>query len=99
MSMLTLNGTVTNIYQAPAGVNKQTGEKFGGQHRIQLMCENILQNGEKRIELIDLNVDNVDFYRSAIGKAVRVPVGVYVSGNKPAFYALRSKTSEAQAAA
>ena len=26
MSMLTLNGTVANIYEAPKGVNKETGE-------------------------------------------------------------------------
>ena len=35
MSMLTLNGTVANIYEAPKGVNKETGEAYGGQHRIQ----------------------------------------------------------------
>ena len=49
MSMLTLNGTVANIYEAPKGVNKETGEAYGGQHRIQVMCENTLKNGEKRI--------------------------------------------------
>ena len=27
--MLTLNGTVANIYESPRGVNKTTGEAFG----------------------------------------------------------------------
>jgi len=91
MSMLTLNGTVANIYEAPKGVNKETGEVYGGQHRIQVMCENTLKNGEKRIELVDLTVDDVTTYREAIGKPVSVPVGVYVASGKPAFYALKGQ--------
>lgn len=95
MSMLTLNGTVANIYEAPKGVNKETGEAYGGQHRIQVMCENTLKNGEKRIELVDLSVDDVTSYREAIGKPVRVPVGVYVNAGKPAFYALKKQQATA----
>ena len=89
--MLTLNGTVANIYESPKGVNKTTGEAFGGQHRIQIMCENTLQNGEKRIELVDLTIDDVQPYREAIGKPVSVPVGVYINAGKPAFYALKKQ--------
>ena len=95
MSMLTLNGTVANIYEAPKGVNKETGEAYGGQHRIQVMCENTLKNGEKRIELVDLSVDDVTPYREAIGKPVGVPVGVYVASGKPAFYALKKQQATA----
>ena len=89
--MLTLNGTVANIYESPRGVNKTTGEAFGGQHRIQIMCENTLQNGEKRIELVDLTIDDVTPYREALGKPVSVPVGVYINAGKPAFYALKKQ--------
>ena len=91
MSMLTLNGTVANIYESPKGVNKTTGEVFGGQSRIQVMCENTLQNGEKRIELVDLTIDDVSLYRASLGKPVRVPVGVYVNSGKAAFYALKGQ--------
>lgn len=92
MSMLTLNGTVANIYEAPKGVNKDTGEAYGGQHRIQVMCENTLRNGEKRIELVDLNVEDVRPYRETLGQPVRVPVGVYVAtGGRPAFYVLKGE--------
>lgn len=91
MSMLTLNGNVANIYESPKGVNKTTGEAFGGQHRIQVMCENTLQNGEKRIELVDLTIDDVTPYRELVGRPVSVPVGVYINGGKPAFYALKKQ--------
>jgi len=89
MSMLTLNGTVVNVYESPKGVNKTTGEAYGGKHRIQLICNNTLQNGEKRVELVDLTVEDAMLYRDAVGKPVSVPVGVYVRGGKPMFYALR----------
>ena len=79
--MLTLNGTVANIYESPRGVNKTTGEAFGGQNRIQLMCENMLQNGEKRIELVDLTIEDIQPYREAIGK--------------PAFYVLKKQQATA----
>jgi len=69
MSMLTLNGTVANIYESPHGVNKTTGESFGGQHRIQIMCQNTLQNGERRIELVDLTIEDVALYPSGYGEA------------------------------
>lgn len=91
MSMLTLNGTVANVYVSPKGINKTTGEAFGGQDRVQITCENVLQNGEKRIELVDLTIDEAGPYREAIGKPVRVPVGVYVNAGKPAFYALKKQ--------
>ena len=91
MSMLTLNGTILNIYESPKGTNKTTGEVYGGQHRIQVMCENTLQNGEKRMEMVDLTIGDVSPYRQLLGKPVRVPVGVYVAGGKPSFYAIKNQ--------
>jgi hypothetical protein len=95
MSMLTLTGNLANIYESPKGVNKTTGEAFGGQHRIQIMCENTLQNGEKRIELVDMTIGDETPYREQLGKTVRVPVGVYVNAGKPAFYALKQQQPQA----
>lgn len=89
MSMLTLNGKVVNVYESDKGVNKTTGESFGGQSRIQLLCENHLKNGETKIELVDLTVDDATKYRKAIGTPVTVPVGVYVSAGRAAFFALK----------
>jgi hypothetical protein len=91
--MLTLNGKILNIYEAPKGVNRDTGEAYGGQNRIQLMCENMLRNGELRMELVDLSVDEVERYRGMVGQSVAVPVGVYVSSGKPFFYALKKQSA------
>lgn len=94
MSMLTLNGTILNIYESPKGTNKTTGEVYGGQSRIQVMCENTLQNGEKRIEMVDLTIGDSSPYRELLNKPVRVPVGVYVANGKPMFYALKNQVAK-----
>jgi hypothetical protein len=86
MSMLTLNGTVLNTYVAPKGTNKD-GEEYGGNSRIQLLCENTLKNGEIKQDLIDLNLDDADKY--AKGEIVSIPVGVYVVAGQAKFYALK----------
>lgn len=83
--MLTLNGTITNTYTTPTGKNKD-GESYGGQEKIQIMCENTLKNGEKRIELIDLTVKDSAKYGN--GEVVSIPVGVFIMKGEAKFYAL-----------
>ena len=84
--MLTLNGRIMNVYQSPKGVNKDTGEEYGGTDRIQLICETRLKNGSDKMELIDLNVNDAKTYK--VNDDVNIPVGVYVVGNQPKYYAL-----------
>lgn len=96
--MLTLNGKLVNVYETPKGVNRETGEHYGGGHKLQLLCQNTLKNSETKIELVDLLIDDVAPFRDGIGRNVAIPVGVFVSGGKPAFYALK-KSAAAQAGA
>lgn len=93
MSMLTLNGTVINVFQAPKGVNKE-GKEYGGQDRVQVMAENLLQNGEKRVELIDLTVEDPKAYATLQGKRVRVPVGVFVAQNAIRYFVPKGSKPE-----
>lgn len=86
MSMLTLNGTVLNTYITPKGKNKD-GDEYGGDNKIQIMCENTLRNGEKKNELIDLTIQGSQEY--AAGEIVSIPVGIFVSGKEAKFYALK----------
>ena len=93
MPMLTLNGQVINVFEQPAYTDKKTGEVSPAKHRVQIMAENMLQNGEKRIELVTLKVEHPDAYRALLGRSVRVPVGAFVSGNVVQFYALKGQTA------
>lgn len=91
MSMLTLNGTVLNVFRTEASTDRKTGEVRPAADRVQIMAENVLQNGEKRNELVTLKVENGEPYRKLIGRPVRVPVGAFVSGSAVQFYALKGQ--------
>jgi hypothetical protein len=89
MSMLLLVGQVMNVFEAPKGTNKETGETYGGQPRVQIMAENELQNGDKRLGLVDLTVEDENLFRALLSKRIAVPVGAYVSKGSVAFYAIK----------
>ena len=86
--MLMLHGTILNIYETPTGTNRETGETYGGQHRVQLMTDTILRNGEERRELVDLNVRDVRPFHELRGEAVAVPVGVFANGSTVRYFHL-----------
>ena len=54
MSMLTLNGIVQNVFAKPSSVDKATGEVRPSSNHAQILAENILENGEKRLDMVTL---------------------------------------------
>ena len=74
MSMFTVSGVLVNIFKTPQGKNAE-GETFGGDHKIQVMGEIPLANGETRHEMIDLKVHDVDIYKTYMNKRLSVPIG------------------------
>jgi hypothetical protein len=95
MSMLTLNGTVLNVFDTPASSDKKTGEIRPASTRVQVQAENTLENGQKRFEMVTLKVANGDLYRKLQGKPVSVPVGAFVSNGSILFYALKETPQNA----
>jgi hypothetical protein len=96
MSMLLLNGQIINVFDTPETTDKKSGVIREAKFRIQIMAENELQNGQKRVDLVNLTVDDPKLYKSLQGQNVRVPVGVFVSGNTAQFYALKGCKPEVQ---
>jgi hypothetical protein len=94
MSMLTLNGSVANVFDTPQGKNRETGEVIESRPRVQIMAENTLQNGQKRMELVTMTVDAPEDYRKLLGASVRVPVGVFATGGTVMYYALKGHKPE-----
>lgn len=90
MAMLTLNGTVQNVYEQPESKDRETGEIRPASLRAQILCENTTQSGEKRFEMVTLKV-HTDAFRKLVGKAVRVPVGAFASNGAIMFYALKNE--------
>lgn len=97
--MLTLHGQVIGVFETPRGVNKETGEEYGGQWKVQLMAENVLKNGQRRRELVDLTVDDPGPFQSLEGRDVRVPVGAFVAGKTIRYFHLRRAAEPVTAAA
>lgn len=95
MSMLTLNGTVLNVFEMPPYTDKKTGEINPAKSRVQIMAENTLQNGQQRMDLVTLGVDNPEAYQRLVGRSVRVPVGAFVNGSAIQYYALKGQMPEA----
>lgn len=90
MAMLTLNGTVQNVYEQPESKDKETGEIRPASLRAQILCENTTQSGEKKFEMVTLKV-HTDAFRKLVGQKVRVPVGAFVANGGIMFYALRNE--------
>lgn len=73
--MLYLKAKVLNTFKTPEGVNRETGEAYGGNHRVQLLYQDTMRNGETRMQPVDLNTDQPQAYE--VGALVMVPVRVF----------------------
>ena len=90
MSMLTLNGTLTNIFHTPAKTDPKTG-RFGPLSvSAQVLAENTLESGEKRFEMVTIKVHAPDAFKALQGKFVQVPVGAFVADGQVRYYALKN---------
>jgi hypothetical protein len=91
MSMLTLNGLVQNVFTKPESKDRETGEIRQATENVQILAENFLESGEKRLEMVTLKVHAGDAYRKLIGKYVRIPVGAFVTNNSILYYSLKTE--------
>ena len=90
MAMLTLNGTLQNVFTAPARTDPKTGEVRPEALKAQMLAENVTQTGEKKLEMVTLTVHHESF-RKLVGQKIRVPVGAFVANGAIMYYALRNE--------
>ena len=90
MSMLTLNGIVQNVFSKPESTDSKTGELRPASLHAQILAENVLQTGEKKLEMVTLKV-HTEAFRKLVGQNVRVPVGAFVANGGIMFYSLRNE--------
>ena len=87
--MLTLNGQILNVLSVPEFKDKKTGEVTPARFRVQLMGQTITQQGEVKIELVNLTVADAEPYKALKGCDVVVPVGVFVTGGAAVYHATK----------
>lgn len=97
--MFTLTGQVVHVFESPKGVNKQTGDEYGGQDKVQIMGHMSLPNGETRMELVTLTTDQGQELQKAVGRSVIAPVGFYHSKGAVGFFIPKGSKINTQAPA
>ena len=85
-AMFTLCGEVANVYVQPGGTSKKTGEAFDPRDKVQILGHLPLATGGSKLELVTLNVEDATLFKSALGKNIRVPVGVYAIGKTVGYF-------------
>lgn len=81
--MLKLEGLVINVYKAPDFKAAEGQTKEGG-HKVQILTDMPLRNGEMKKDLVTLTVKNPDLYMP--GEVASIPVGVFAKGAPITFY-------------
>ena len=90
MAMLTLNGTLQNVFTKPESKDPKTGEIRPAALKAQMLAENITQTGEMKLEMVTLTVHSPSF-RELVGQKIRVPVGAFVANGAIMYYSLRNE--------
>lgn len=90
LPMLMMTGKVDNVYVAPEGMNKKTGEAYGGGSKVQLRVDLPLPNGEVKRDLVTLSTIYPDYFRAIEDQVVSLPVGAMPSGKEVLYYILKS---------
>jgi hypothetical protein len=75
MSMITLNGSLLNVFKAPVRKSAEEGEKE--KDKIQILGDVALPNGEVRKDLTTITVKDARKYQDLQGSEVSVSVGAF----------------------
>lgn len=75
-----------NVLETPEKKDEKTGEVKPARYQIQLMAEQATPDGQKRMELFTLSVQNLEPFKKLVGRIIRVPVGAFVNGKSIQYY-------------
>lgn len=86
---LLMTGRVCNVFVTPEREGKD-GNKYGGDHRVQLLVDKPQENGEVKRDIVDLKTQYPDYFLSMDGRQVSLPVGDYAFKGEPGYYILKT---------
>ncbi len=95
MSMFTLTGQVVHVFEQPGRIDKETGEVGKSSTKVQIMGNMPVKNGEQRLDMITLTVEDRKTYEELKKKTVRLPLGFFApSKGQIVYYVPKGSTPE-----
>ncbi len=84
--MFTLCGQVVNLFVQPGGVSKKTGEAFEARDKVQILGQIPMPDGSSRMDLVTLGAEDARLFEQAVGKTIRVAIGMIGSGRGVTYF-------------
>lgn len=92
--MLQITGKVINVFTQEGGKNKD-GAEYEERHKVQLMGEVALPNGDVKMDLMSLTVQDLSDWNEAQGKTISIDIGAFAPSKGSIIYFV-SKGSKPQ---
>jgi len=86
MSMFTVTGKVMHVFIQPGSVDRDTGVKGEDSVRLQLLGEMPVQNGESRLDMVTVKVEDKKTFDDLKGKSIRLAVGAFAPSKGQIIY-------------
>lgn len=83
-----MTGKVVNTFTQEGGQDKD-GKDYDARHKVQLLGEFDLPNGDVKHDLVDLKVDNLNDWTPHKGKDVTIDIGVYAPSKGTVIYFIK----------
>lgn len=74
--MLQISGKVINVFTQQGGEGKD-GTKYEARHKVQLMGEVALPNGDVKMDLMDLTVQDLSDWNDKQGEEISISIGAF----------------------
>lgn len=86
--MLQISGKVMNVFTVDAGKDKD-GKDYDERSKVQLMGSVALPNGDTKLDLMDLTVDDVSVWFGLTGKRISIDIGAFAPSKGNIVYFVR----------
>ncbi len=86
--MLQISGKIMNTFTQEGGQSKD-GTAYDARHKVQLLGEFDLPNGDVKHDLVDLKVDDLNDWTPYKGKDITVDIGVYAPSKGTVIYFIK----------
>ena len=92
--MLQITGKVINVFTQDGGTSKD-GKEYEERHKVQLMGEFALPNGDVKMDLMDLTIQDLTDWNDKQGKTISIDIGAFAPAKGSIIYFV-SKGSKPQ---